>query len=453
MKKIRRVLVANRGEIAVRIIRACFDEGIESVLVVSDADIDSQAARLANRTVRIGPASPSASYLDVSRIVSAAIVTGCDSIHPGYGFLSERAALATACEENGITFIGPSVDSLERGGDKLLARQLAQELGIPISSGSGPIADVEQAFEVVKRVGLPILIKAAAGGGGRGMGLVYEATELQSSLERASSEAREAFGDGRLFIERFVTRARHVEVQVLGDKHGNVVHLGERDCSIQRRYQKLVEEAPAFGLAPAMRKNLYESAVKFARALNYVGAGTVEFLVDVEREEFYFLEMNTRVQVEHPVTEMVTGIDIVRQQIRIAAGERFSFKQSDVKMDGHAIEFRITAEDVSHGFRPTPGTISVWAIPQGEGVRVDTHCYPGYQVSPFYDSLLAKIIVKGKDRATALEKAMRVLAGAKVEGVPTTLDFHQRVVSNPQFQAGNVFTRWVETSLLAAVSA
>ncbi|MCW2695545.1 MAG: Biotin carboxylase [Modestobacter sp.] len=451
MTPLSRVLVANRGEIAARIVRACFDEGIESVLAASSVDMESLPARLADRVVCIGPPAPSASYLDVGRIVTAAVATGCDAVHPGYGFLSEQPELARACAENGLVFVGPSIDSLQRGGDKLLARRLARELGIPLSAGSEAVEGVEAGLELAGQVGYPLIVKAAAGGGGRGMRLIEEGTDLAGALEQATSEAREAFGDGRLFIERFVGRARHIEVQVLGDRFGKVVHLGERDCSIQRRYQKLIEEAPAPGLADDLRARLCRDAVRFAEALGYVGAGTVEFLVDVDRDEHFFLEMNTRVQVEHPVTEAVTGVDVVRQQLRIAAGEPLHIDQTDVAARGHAVEFRLTAEDAARDFAPSPGLLSEWVMPAGEGIRVDTHCFPGYTVPPYYDSLLAKLIVWGPDRATALVRADRALAKVRVGGVPTTTDFHRTVVANDDFQAGRVTTRWVETTLLAPV--
>ena len=447
MTKLRRVLIANRGEIALRIIRACFEEDIESVLVVSEADIDSLPAKLADRVVRIGPAPSSQSYLDVDRIVAAATATGCDAVHPGYGFLSEQPRLASALAEAGIVFVGPSIDTLERGGDKLRARELARSLGIPLASGSAAVT-AEDSHETAGQVGYPILIKASAGGGGRGMGLVRDPGELDAALQRAQTEAREAFGDDRVYLERFVERARHVEVQILGDSHGNVIHLGERDCSVQRRYQKVVEEAPAVAVPAEVRARIHEAAVRLARSLEYLGAGTVEFLVDTETDEFFFLEMNTRVQVEHPVTEMVTGIDIVRLQLRIAAGEPLGIAQEDVRLEGHAIEYRVTAEDPDRGFLPAPGQIVDWVMPTSTSVRVDSHCFPGYRIPPFYDSLLAKIIVWGASRDAAIDRSRRVFDHVLVGGTPSSVPFHRRLLDSSDFREGRVTTRWLETEFL-----
>jgi acetyl-CoA carboxylase biotin carboxylase subunit len=450
MTRIARLLVANRGEIAVRIIRACFDEGIETVLVASKPDRDSLAAKLADQVVVIGPASPAESYLDVARVVTAALSTGCTAIHPGYGFLSEQPSLAMACADNGLIFVGPSVDSLERGGDKLVARALARRLNIPVSSGSDAISDIGEAVEIARQVGLPVMIKAAAGGGGRGMGLITDVEELAERLERASNEAREAFGDGRLYLERYVEHARHIEVQILGDTHGNVVHLGERDCSIQRRYQKVIEEAPSYTLSEESRAKLYDAAVKIAKELRYVGAGTIEFLVDTASESFFFLEMNTRVQVEHPITELVTGVDIVRLQLLIAQGDPLPFTQEAVKVTGHAIEFRLTAEDPDSDFAPRPGRIVEWTMPIGSAVRIDSHCYPGYLVPPYYDSLLAKIIVSGSDRAEAIEIARRTLDHVRVQGVPTPAAMYRKIIDHPDFTDGRVTTKWLEDVYLAS---
>ena len=450
---LRRVLVANRGEIAVRVVRACADEGIESVVAVSEADRDSRAALVADRAVCIGPASATSSYLDIPRVVAAALGTGCDAIHPGYGFLSERPELPEACADNGLVFVGPTADTIRRGGDKAAARQLATSLGIPVGAGSDTIADAATARDVADRVGYPVVLKAAAGGGGRGMVLVESAGAVEAAFEGASREAQAAFGDGRMYLERFITRARHVEVQVLADTHGTVVHLGERDCSAQRRYQKLVEEAPATAVPLDVRRALREAAVELARALDYVGAGTVEFVVDAESGDYAFLEVNTRVQVEHPVTEMVTGIDIVRAQLQIAGGLPLPFSQDDVRLDGHAVEVRVNAEDPYRGFAPGPGTVSRWVEPVGGGLRIDTHCFGGYRIPPHYDSLLAKVIAHGGDRKEALRRLDRGLRKLVVEGVPTTVPMLLAVIEAPEFRAGTHHTRWVEQELMPSLTA
>ncbi|MDT7708360.1 MAG: acetyl-CoA carboxylase, biotin carboxylase subunit [Pseudonocardiales bacterium] len=447
-----KVLVANRGEIALRVIRACFDEGIPSVLAVSDADVDSLPARTADQVVGIGPSSATASYLNVGAVVSAALLTGCDAIHPGYGFLSERPELVEQCERHGITFVGPTADAIRRGGDKIAARELARSLGIPVGAGSGSVTTVAEAAGVAAEVGYPVLLKAAAGGGGRGMRRVERAEDLAGAVAGASSEAQAAFGDGRLYVEHYVEKARHVEVQVLADRFGTTVHLGDRDCSFQRRYQKLVEEAPASAVPAELRRRIGESAVALMRALGYVGAGTVEFLVDVEQDTYSFLEVNTRVQVEHPVTEMVTGVDIVREQLRIAAGEPLSVGQDDVRITGHAFEFRINAESPRNGFTPSPGTLVRWGPPTGAGVRVDSHCFPGYRIPPHYDSLLAKLICRGETRDDALALAARALDAFDVEGVDTTLDLHRALVLHPDVWAHRVTTRWVEDVFLGTWS-
>jgi acetyl-CoA carboxylase biotin carboxylase subunit len=448
MTVLKRVLVANRGEIALRVIRACFDEGITSVLAASEADRDSLPARAADEVVTIGPASASASYLNVGAVVSAALLMGCDGLHPGYGFLSERPELAEACARHGVTFIGPPADTIRRGGDKIAARELARSLGIPVGAGSGSVTDAAEAAAVAAEVGYPVLLKAAAGGGGRGMLRVETPEELPDAVARAGSEAQAAFGDGRLYVEHYISDARHVEVQVLADSHGTVVHLGDRDCSFQRRYQKLVEEAPAAAVPAELRRQIAEAAVTLMSALDYAGAGTVEFLVDVALNTFSFLEVNTRVQVEHPVTEMITGVDIVREQLRVAAGEPLSFAQSDVRLTGHAIEFRVNAEAPLAGFTPSPGTLEVWAPPTGAGIRTDTHCFAGYAVPPHYDSLLAKSIYHGADRDAALSLAARALDAFTVEGVETTLPLHRALVRHPDVRANRITTRWVEESFL-----
>jgi acetyl-CoA carboxylase biotin carboxylase subunit len=449
MPALRRVLVANRGEIAVRIIRACADEGIESVAIVSDADRDSMAAVLADRVVCIGPGPSPQSYLDIDRVIAAAKLTECDGLHPGYGFLAERAELAEACAENGIAFVGPSADSIRRGGDKVEARAVARQLDIPTGAGSDALADADEAAEVAARVGFPVLLKAAAGGGGRGMVLVEEPTNLKERFAAASHEALQAFGDGRMYVERFVSRARHVEVQVLADTHGNVIHLGERDCTAQRRYQKVVEEGPATAVAPEVRAALHESALKIARLLNYVGAGTMEFIVDAVTGDFAFLEVNTRVQVEHPVTEELAGVDIVREQLRIAGGEPLSVTQADVKLTGHAIECRINAEDPRRNFLPSPGRVTRWIAPQGGGVRVDSHVFGGYLIPPYYDSMVAKIIVHGADRTQALARMKHALEHLVIEGIDTNREFLLDLISAEDFVNQDHHTRWVEQSFLS----
>ena len=444
----RRVLVANRGEIAVRIVRACRDEGIEPILAVSEADRDSLAARLAADVVHIGPPSPAQSYLRVEQVVAAALLAGCDAVHPGYGFLSERAALAEACEAHGVVFVGPTADTIRRGGDKVEARRIARAAGVPTGAGSDAVSGADAALAIADEVGYPVLLKAAAGGGGRGMVRVDDAADLRARFATASNEAMSAFGDGRMYVERFVTNARHVEVQLLGDAHGAIVHLGDRDCSAQRRFQKLVEEAPAAVLDDDLRERVAVAAVALGRELGYRGAGTVEFLVDLDRRDVSFLEINTRVQVEHPVTEVVTGIDIVRAQLRIAAGEPLGFGQDDVRVRGHAIECRINAESVDRGFLPSPGTITRWEPPSGAHVRVDTHAFAGYAIPPYYDSLLAKLVVGGRDRADAIDRTLVALDELVVEGVDTTRDLHRRVLGHPDFRADRINTRWLETTLL-----
>jgi acetyl-CoA carboxylase biotin carboxylase subunit len=448
-----RVLVANRGEIAVRIVRACFDEGLEAVVAVSEADRDSLAAQLADRAVCIGPANPAQSYLDVDRLVAAATLTGCDALHPGYGFASERPELSAACAQAGIAFVGPSAEAMRRSGDKATARALARELGIPIGEGSGVLEDEASAQAVAQEIGYPVLIKAAGGGGGRGMRLVEEPSQLGDALAAAQGEARAAFGDGRVFLERYVRRARHVEVQVLADGRGKVIHLGHRDCTLQRRYQKLVEEAPARGLSARLEASILDGATRLIGALDYAGAATCEFLVDTERDTAAFLEINARLQVEHPVTELVTGIDVVREQLRIAGGAGLGVEQDDVVVRGHAIEVRINAERPDEGFRPSPGTLTRWAAPVSDTIRVDTACFPGWTITPYYDSLLAKVIAVGADRDEALERLRHALGHLRVEGVETTTAFALEVLSHPDVIAGRVHTRWLEEELLAAAPA
>ncbi len=441
---IKRVFVANRGEIAVRVIRACQSLGLETVLAVSEADRVSLGARMADRTVCIGPPLSAASYLSIPAVVTAAVATGSDALHPGYGFLAESEALAEACEEAGVTFIGPKREHLRAMGNKLEARETVREFGIPTVPGSKKVATHEDATRAAQEMGFPVLFKAAAGGGGRGIKIVPEPAVLRETFQTASAEARASFGDSTLYLEQYIPNARHVEVQVLGDRMGNTLHLGERDCSLQRRYQKVVEEAPATAVPPPVREALRAAGATIAARLGYESAGTVEFIYDQDTERFYFLEMNTRIQVEHPVTEMITGLDLVQAQIRVADNHPLPFTQDEVRFDGHAIECRITAEAPEHGFRPSPGVLSVWDPPTGPGVRVDSHGYAGYRVPPFYDSLLAKLIVHGRDRAETRERLLRALDHFEVRGVDTTIPFLHSVVSDPDFERGTVNTKWIE---------
>jgi acetyl-CoA carboxylase biotin carboxylase subunit len=448
MAGLRRVLIANRGEIAVRVIRACFDEELEAVLAVSEADRDSLGAQLADEVVCIGPAAAAESYLDIPRLVAAAKVTGCDALHPGYGFVSERPELAAACAEEGLVFVGPSEEAMRRSGDKETARLLARELGVPVGVGSDVVGSEEDARHVADEIGYPVLLKAAGGGGGRGMRRVDQPAELPAAWASASGEAQQAFGDGRIFIERYVTKARHVEVQVLGDGEGGAIHLGHRDCTLQRRYQKLVEEAPAYDLPDALASEMLESATRLIGALRYSGAATCEFLVDPQRGSCGFLEINARLQVEHPVTEMVTGVDVVREQLRIAGGRGISLTQDELTVSGHAVEVRVNAESPERGFLPSPGRIERWAAPVSSDVRVDTACFPGWTITPHYDSLLAKLIARGDDREQALAHARHALAHLRIEGVETTAPFALDVLADPDVVAGRVHTLWLEEEFL-----
>lgn len=439
---IRKVFIANRGEIAVRIIRSCKALGLETVLAVSAADRDSLPAQLADRTVCVGPARSTDSYLRIDTIVHAALATGADAVHPGYGFLSERAPFARLCEDNGLVFIGPTPTQIEAVGDKLRARHEAIAADVPVVPGA-EVNSVQEAVDAAAQIGTPLLVKAVGGGGGRGMKRVDVLGDVPHAVELASAEAAAAFGDPRVYLERYVSSGRHVELQVLGDGHGEVIHLGERDCSVQRRYQKLIEETPAVGLSLRLLNELREAGVRFAKRLKYRGAGTVEFLVDCDRDCFYFLEMNSRIQVEHPVTEMVTGIDLVAEQIAIANGEGLRIQQSDVALRGHAIECRVNAEDPALDFRPSPGLVSRANWPAGEGVRVDTYIQSGSRVPPFYDSLMGKLIVHGNDRHAALALLEQALAATRIEGVATNIGFHQKVLGNAEFRLGGVDTGFV----------
>jgi len=439
---LRRILIANRGEIAVRILRTCRQLGIEAVLAASDADRDSVPARLADSVVRLGPAAPGSSYLSVEAVMAAARAAGADAIHPGYGFLSENPVLARACEAAGIVFIGPAAPQLEAVGDKLTARQHATAAGLPVAEG-GEVADAPEAARLATEIGFPVLVKAVGGGGGRGLRLVERPGELAGTVEFAMAEAAAAFGDQRVYLERYLPAGRHIEVQLLGDGD-RVIHLGDRDCSVQRRYQKLIEEAPAPGLDDHLRRAIRGAAADFGRHLRYRGAGTVEFLVDPVRRAFYFLEMNARIQVEHPVTEVISGVDLVAEQIWIAEGNPLRIAQDDVLLTGHAIECRINAEDWTDGFRPCPGTVAAAVLPVGPGIRVDTHIQPGTPVPPWYDSLLAKLIVSGQDRAEAVARLRAALGRCEISGVATTLGLHEKLTASPEFEAGGVDTAYLE---------
>jgi acetyl-CoA carboxylase, biotin carboxylase subunit len=446
-----RIFVANRGEIAVRIIEACDRLGYDTVLGVSAADKDTLAAKRAGRVVTIGGPRPGDSYLSMNAVVQAALSTGCTAIHPGYGFLSERPAFAELCAENGLTFVGPSPEALRALGDKLTARRLAESVDVPVSAG-GTAQTAEEVQKLAERIGYPILIKAAHGGGGRGMKLVESTAELAEAWQLASSEAEASFGDGTVFLERFVQDAKHVEVQILGDRHGHRVHLGERECSVQYRYQKVVEEAPCTALPEATRALLYKSALRIAEALDYVGLGTVEFLYDVQRDSLAFLEVNPRVQVEHPVTEAITGVDLVREQLLAALGEPLSFTQSDVTLTGNAIECRITAQDPENDLRPSPGTVTRWRPSAAGGLRLDTHIYEGYRFPPFYDALMAKQIAWAPDRAAAIERMEQALAAFQIEGVTTSLTLLRRILAHPVFQDNTVTTHWLNELMTEKVN-
>ena len=442
-RPIRRVLIANRGEIALRVIRACRELGLETVAAYSEADRDSMPVRMADRSVCIGHAPSAQSYLVPRALIGAAHAFGADAIHPGYGFLSEKAAFARLCEEQNVTFVGPGAEVIALMGDKIAARRAAREAGLPITPGSeGAVSDRAEAERIAREIGFPVLLKAAAGGGGRGMRVVDKAADLPRLLDEAMGEAQAAFGDSAIYVERYLTNVRHIEIQVLADGE-NVIHLGERDCTSQRRNQKLIEESPSPALDDGLRRRIGEGAVALCRKVRYLSAGTVEFILDQDSGEFYFMEMNTRIQVEHPVTEMVTGIDLVKWQLRIAMGERLALTQQEVLMSGHAIECRINAEDHARGFAPSPGRISRYLPPGGPGVRVDSHVETGYGVPPYYDSLLAKIICWGRDREESLARMTRALGETILEGVHTTIPFHLQLIGDPRFREGRINTRFV----------
>lgn len=441
---IKKVLIANRGEIAVRIIRACEEMNIQTVAIFSEADKEALHVQLADEAYCVGPTASKDSYLKKENIITIAKATGCDAIHPGYGFLAENADFAEMCEECGINFIGPKPEAIRKMGDKSTAKKTMEEAKVPIVPGTkGLITNLDEAIEVAKNIGYPVIVKATAGGGGKGMRVAKDEEELVKSIEITQQEAATAFGNAGLYLEKYVEEPRHIEIQIMADKHGNVVHLGERDCSIQRRHQKLVEEAPSPALEKSLREEMGKAAVKAAKAVDYVGAGTVEFLLD-KHGKFYFMEMNTRIQVEHPVTEMITGIDLIKEQIMVASGYPLSFKQKDIQITGHAIECRINAENPAKNFMPSPGKIDMYLPPGGFGVRIDSACYPSYQISPFYDSMVAKLIVHGKTREEAIAKMKRALNEFVISGVKTTIPFHRALMENEDFVMGNFDTKFLE---------
>lgn len=442
--KFHKILIANRGEIAVRIIRACRELGISSVAVYSEADKDSLHVRLADEAYCIGPTLSKDSYLNFTNLMSVATLTECDAIHPGYGFLAENADFAEICGSCNITFIGPSPEAITKMGDKAVAKQTMKEANVPVIPGSdGLVDDLDQAMAVAREIGYPVIIKATAGGGGKGIRIAEDEESLVKQITTAQQEAQKAFGNAGVYLEKFLTGMKHVEIQIIADKHGNAAYLGERDCSVQRRRQKLVEEAPCPVLSPEKRKEMGEAAVRAALAVNYSGAGTLEFLLGPDGQ-FYFMEMNTRIQVEHPVTEMVTGIDLIQEMISVAEGNPLSFTQDEVKLNGWSIECRINAEDPSRNFMPSPGKIGFYLAPGGPGVRVDSGAYPGYTISPYYDSMIAKLIVWGTTREEAIAKMKRALAEFAIEGIHTTIPFHQKLLEHPVFLKGDFDIKFLE---------
>ncbi|MBI1806601.1 MAG: acetyl-CoA carboxylase biotin carboxylase subunit [Ignavibacteria bacterium] len=442
----RKVLIANRGEIALRVIRVCRELGIKTVAVYSEADRYSLHVKFADEAVCIGPPPSKESYLHIPRIISAAEITNADAIHPGYGFLAENAQFAEICSSQGLKFIGPSPDAITQMGDKASAKETMRKAGVPVVPGSdGVVKDVAQGMQVATAIGYPVMIKASAGGGGKGMRVVLDPADFEKAFQMASGEAGSSFGNADVYVEKFIDQPRHIEIQVFGDKHGNVVHLNERDCTVQRRHQKLIEESPSPIVDPEMREKMGAAAIKGAKGVKYEGAGTIEFIVDKDKN-FYFMEMNTRIQVEHPVTEQVTGLDLIKLQLQVAAGERL--RKKDFKPRGHAIECRINAEDPDHDFRPSPGEITSFHLPGGYGIRCDTHCYAGYRIPPFYDSLMAKLIVFAPTRAEALRKMSGALEEFTVEGVHTTIPFHRRVMQNDTFKSGLYDTSFIEKHYL-----
>ena len=441
---LKRLFVANRGEIAVRVLRSARRLGIETVLGVSVADRETLGAEMADRTVVLGPAASQKSYLDARLVVHAALGTGCDALHPGYGFLSERPELSRLCAEEGIAFVGPRAETIASLGDKLAARAIAMQAGVQTVPGTDCIATLDDAKTAARKLGFPVVMKASAGGGGRGMFKADSVAQLDASFDRSSREAEAAFGDRRLYMERFVERARHVEVQIVGDGEGGVVQFGERDCSVQRRYQKLIEEAPASAVPTDLRARLHASAVRLTSSARYRNAGTVEFLYDVDRNDFYFIEVNSRIQVEHPVTEQVTGVDLIAVQLRVAAGDGIGVEQLDVVLRGHAIEVRVNAENPRANFAPSPGRITRWHAPTGEGIRLDTHARQGYLVPPFYDSMIGKLIAFGKDRGQAIDRLLGAIGEFTLEGPKNTLELAAFIVNHRDFRDNRITTRWLE---------
>ncbi len=445
----RKVLVANRGEIALRVIRACRELGIRTVAVYSSADRESLHVRFADEDVCIGPPPARDSYLNIPRIIAAAEVTGADAIHPGYGFLAENAEFAEICERSDLKFIGPNAEHIRLMGDKAAARRTMAAVGVPTVPGSdGAVEDPQTALGIAREIGFPVIIKAAAGGGGKGMRVAQDEASFAGLLQMAQHEAQAAFGDPSVYLERYLGRPRHIEIQIIGDEHGRIVHLGERECSIQRRHQKLIEEAPSVALTPELREQMGDAAVRGAASIGYFSAGTIEFLLD-EGGQYYFMEMNTRIQVEHPVTELVTGVDLVKEQIRVAAGQPLSIPESGVELRGHAIECRINAENPARNFAPSPGHISIFHMPGGPGIRVDTHAYAGYNIPPHYDSLIAKVIAQGATRDEALARMRIALDSFIVEGVHTTKPFLLELLDDPEFIAGDFDTKFVERRFAA----
>jgi acetyl-CoA carboxylase, biotin carboxylase subunit len=439
----KKILIANRGEIALRVIRACRELDLQTVAVYSEADKYSLHVRFADEAVCIGPAPSRDSYLNISRILAAAEVTNAEAIHPGYGFLAENAQFAEICLSSGLVFIGPKPEMITAMGDKSLAKDTMRKAGVPVVPGSdGIVKDVDEAKRIVNEIGMPVIIKAAAGGGGRGMRIVRTEEDVEKSYQTARAEAESAFGNSEVYIEKYLEEPRHIEIQIVGDSFGNVVHLGERDCSVQRRHQKLIEESPSPAVDDELREKIGSAAVKGAKSVKYLGAGTIEFLLD-KNKDFYFMEMNTRIQVEHPVTEFVTGHDLVKEQINIAAGRKVSKRKP--KFHGHSIECRLNAEDPEHDFRPSPGKITSVHFPGGPGVRVDSHIYDGYEIPPYYDSLVAKLIVHGEDREEAIAKMSGALEECVIEGIHTTIPFHQKVMKSDKFKSGDFDTRFIET--------
>lgn len=440
----KKILIANRGEIALRVIRSAKELGIQTVAVYSEPDANSLHVQMADESYCIGPASAAKSYLNTAAILNTALITGSDAIHPGYGFLSENYTFAEMCETHGIKFIGPSPENIKSMGDKATAKKIVKAANIPVVPGTeGLIDDPKEALVQAKKIGYPVIIKATAGGGGRGMRIAQDEESLLKSMESASLEANNAFGNPGIYLEKYITRIRHVEIQILGDEHGNIIHLGERDCTVQRRHQKLLEEAPCSQIDEKIRTEMGKAAISAAKAIGYKNAGTIEFILDLDTKNFYFMEMNTRIQVEHPVTERITGIDLVQAQLRVASGEKLWLKQEDIKLNGHAIEFRINAENPDMNFAPCPGHIDGFISPGGFGIRVDSHCYTGYDVPPYYDSMIAKLIVWGRDRETVIKRGKRALEEFVITGIQTTIPFHIKVLENKKFIKGDYATDFV----------